>query len=349
MPRILFRADAQETIGVGDLMSLVYLSRQFREHSWSSFFAVRNYAPARKIAKQFELENIHIIPKDASLEEEIMLIKKICVDSNIDCMFLEITKESLLKYKTLGRPAPIKACVNFDGIITGDFDIVVNWCVDTRERLYEKHKCPKTKFILGFENAILPHYFSEKHFLVKKEKDTAEKILISMGGVDEFNLTAEVLKALSGHDKASGFDIRAIVGPGYAHSKDLLDSLKGNVRGFTVKENCDNLSDDYMWADMAFSAGGLTSSELVAAKIPSILIAAYGHQVKRCEYYFRQNWVYYAGYRDIADEKRIRESLDYLTNNIGLFRDNLSRSGFRGGNEKIYKNIDTCRQSKQLD
>jgi spore coat polysaccharide biosynthesis predicted glycosyltransferase SpsG len=346
MPNVLFRADAEKSIGVGDLMSLIYLADEFRRNSWKCFFAVRDYPPALAIIKGQNLKSVYLIPCRISVRDEMVLLRKICKDTKIDCLVMEVTKNSLREYKDLGKPAHVKACINFDGIITDDFDIVVNWCVSPSDDLYGSYSGKNIQFVLGFKNTILPPYLDWKKISRKDYQEKTKKILISMGGIDGFDMTAKIIKALAAQRRE--LDIRVIVGPGYERYGELSRFACSKFKKFSLKYNSIGLFKDYLWADIAFSAGGLTSSELVATKTPAILIATYEHQIKRCKYYSSRDWAYYAGYHETVGEEGIIKSLDHITGNINLFRESLSRSNFKGGNEKIYKRINSCRQSRQL-
>jgi len=340
MPNILFRADAEKSIGVGDLMSLVYLSSGFRRKGWNTFFLIRDYDPSTRIVRKYNLKNAYIFSKDLSITEEIELIKKICRDEKIDCLFMEVTKNKLTEYVNLGRPARIKACVNFDGLITDEFDIVVNWCVDNKDSLYNAYKMKKASFITGFENTILPDIFYTKSSKERDYEKKVKRILISMGGADEFNLTGSLIEALKKVE--SKFEFRVIIGPGYPHRRSLDNSTRDKAN-FGVKEEVRDMLGEYLWADLAFSTGGLTSSELVAAKTPAILISAYEHQKKRCEYYQNKGWASYIGYKDDITDKNLIKALEKMITDIDNVRKNLSRSTFRGGNEKIFESISSCR------
>jgi len=346
MPKILFRADAEKSVGIGDLMSLVYLSNEFQRNSWQCYFAVRDYNPALQIIKKHKLKNVYLISRQMELENEIRLIKKICQKNTIDCLFMEITKNNLGEYNALGKPTPIMGCVNFDGVITKDFDIVVNWCVDSNDNFYKDYEGENIQFIIGFENTILPYYFDRDRISTRTFGKDVKKVLVSVGGIDEFDLTRKIITALTQQKK--DYEIRVIVGYGYANYKELLRITKDKLKNFNLRKNVVNLFEDYLWADVAFSAGGLTSSELVSTRTPAILIAAYEHQVKRCEYYSKNKWAYYIGDYLNLNEVQILNGLDYMLNNINLFRNSLAQLHFEGGNEKIYKSVDSCRQCKQL-
>jgi len=346
MPKILFRADAEKSIGTGDLMSLIYLSREFSKNSWESYFVVRDYREALNLIKGRKLENLYMLKSDDSLESEIDFIKRLCVREDLDCIFLEVTKNSLLEYRGLGDLRAIKACINFDGVISDDFDIVVNWCIDSTNILYNRHLRNNRKFILGFENVILPADLDWDRIENRTYNKGIEKILIAIGGVDEFNLTEKILLALA--QKQHDYKVRVIAGPGYNGSKDFFDSVSARFKEFVFKENVESLFEDYLWADIAFSAGGLISSELVATHTPAILIATHRHQEKRCEYFANKGWAYYAGVYSNFNQEEISEALSYTEANICLFQEELSQLKFRGGNEKIFKSVHSYRQSKEL-
>lgn len=343
MSNILFRADAEKLIGAGDLMSLIYLSKYFQRNNWNCFFAARDYKPASHIIATHNLKNVFLIPQEGTLKYEISFIKDVCQENKIDCLLMEITRNNLAQYESLGRPTLIKACVNFDGVITDDFDIVINWCVEGSSDLYSRYRQNDIQFILGFENSILPDYFVSSFVPLPKDNAAPKRILITMGGSDEFDTTAMVLKFLScQHNENDEFHI--ILGVGYENYTGISGLLESKFRNFIIKYDASDLYDEYRWADIAFSAGGLTSSELVAAKVPAILIATQEHQIKRCKYYSQNGWAYFVGFYKNITESGLVNSFNYLKNNINEFRANLSGFEFRGGNEKIYQSIDSRRQ-----
>jgi spore coat polysaccharide biosynthesis predicted glycosyltransferase SpsG len=55
---------------------------------------------------------------------------------------------------------------------------------------------------------------------------------------------------------------------------------------------------EYLAADIAISAGGLTAYELIACRTPTMLIAVRRHQIHRCEYFARHKLVHYLGFKE---------------------------------------------------
>ena len=337
MPNILFRADAHKTVGTGDLMSLIYLSSLFRARGWGCYFAVRDFEASKRIVHNLALENVSWVPSGSSIAQEIYQVNRICIDISADCFFMEVTGQPLSAYAALGRPAPIMACVNFDGVLSGDFDLVVNWCIDAADEAYSGHS--DVVVLKGFENTVLPDYLDRRRITNRTYSTVVRRILITMGGIDEFDLTGRILEVIS--RLRQNYQVRVIAGPGY--------KLRATgFAGVMFKENSCNLFTDYLWADIAFSAGGLTSSELIASHTPALLIASYPHQVKRCQYYAKCGWAYYLGQQDKVDADVILAGLSKVIDGISDYHLTLSNLNFWGSNEKIFEIIDSYRQSRKL-
>ena len=64
--------------------------------------------------------------------------------------------------------------------------------------------------------------------------------------------------------------------------------------------------EEYLDCDVAIGSGGLTASELVATRTPSVLIATYEHQIERCRYFDSARNVKYIGYRQFDNQELMR-------------------------------------------
>ena len=267
--KYLFRADAAPHIGIGDLVSLIKLSTYLEGEF---YFLIKNYEASKKLVESYNL-NYEIVP-----ENETEFINNFIEKNEIDTAIFEITEMKLTKYKNIKAKNLI--CVNFDGIVPDNFDFVINWNSNTQKY--------KQKSLVGYEYAII----DKKFFEIKKEKTT--EILIAFGGADEVDLTYKVVKFLLDRGVEN---LNVIVGAGY----------KGRVfEIFTPKVNVLDMADEYKNAKIAITAGGLSSIEAVATKTPTILIANYFHQIKRCEYLQKKGVAKFLGYR------KFDKILDYI-------------------------------------
>lgn len=310
MKKILFRADAKPSIGMGDLISLIYLSKHFTRSGWEIYFMIRGYEAGLKIAKKFNMPNLTVLDPECSLEDEVSAINALCDSEKIGIVFFEITERKLSEYRGLNNTFR-KAAVSFDGSLLDDLSLVVSWAPDASE-LFRPEEYPNTQFLLGYEYVTLPpEFYDDIRIQNRQYKPKPERLLVAMGGADENNLSGKVVDALLKNN--IGIALTVIVGSGYEHLSDLKEKLNASGLNFEIKYNVTNMLDEYLSCDIAIGTGGLTASELVASRTPAMLIASYEHQISRCEFFQKQGWVRYLGFRGFKEEVLI----SYI-NNIAL-------------------------------
>ncbi len=300
MKKILFRADAAPHIGIGDLMSLINISKYFDEKD-EKYFIIKDFKAGLNLVEKYNVPNCFIIEKKISIENEVEYINSFVSDNKIDYLFLEITEIKLSSYIGLTKKVK-KICVNFDEHILDDFDLVIDWDVEAN-KFFDVKKYPKTKFLLGPEYVILPKEFYGNKILSRKNTLSNNKILIAMGGADELNFTSKIIDCLI--SSKLRYELTIIVGSGYEYKHDLVAKLQNSNLKYTIKQNISNMIDEYMDCDIGIGAGGLTSSELVATKVSPILIATYKHQIARCQFFHNYGWAKYLGYRKFKDSDLI--------------------------------------------
>ncbi len=291
--RILFRADAFPAIGVGDLMSLINLSFYFKSDGWETIFMVKSYPAAIKLVEKYGLTAIFLDSK-ISINSEVIKINNVIAQQSIDLVFFEITENCLNEYHGITSDV-YKACVSFDGQIPDDIDLVIDWDVNY-SKFFQPEKYPETMFLLGPEYVILPKTFDIECINKRKRSFPPKKLLICMGGADEYNFTQKVTQKVV--DLKSDIELIIILGSGYEFKKELMQYLATIKNRFTIKENISTMFEEYMGCDVAVGAGGLVSSELVATGTPAILIAIYEHQEARCEYFAKKKWATYLGTKE---------------------------------------------------
>jgi len=297
--KILFRADAAPHIGIGDLMSLLNLSKYFSD--CKIYFIIKNYRAGVELMAKHNAKNCYSINSDISIEEEVKFINSFINEKNIDMVFFEITERKLSDYVSISKDVK-KVAVNFDEHILDDLSLLIDWDVSAN-KYFDVSKYPNTKFLLGPEFVILPKDFYSNKVLNRKNELNNKKLLIAMGGADEFNFTCKIVKLIIKYNL--DFELNIIIGSGYEFRKDLEYNLKKSNLKYVIKENITNMLDEYLNCDIGIGAGGLTSSELIATKTSAILIATYKHQVDRCEYFSDMGWANYLGFKSFNEEDLI--------------------------------------------
>ncbi len=299
MKKILFRADAAPSIGIGDLVSLIHLSAYFAAKNWDVHFMIREYDAGLELARTHALNNLITIAADISVRDEVQAINHYCREQKIDLLFFEITERPLAKYTGL-LPHIKKICVSFDGSILNDMQVVIDWDVAAKN-FFTPAQHPHTIFLLGPEYVILPqHFYTDKRIEQRRYSSSVKNIAIAMGGADEFNLTGEIAETLIKQMPECHLNI--IIGSGYMHKEHLQKNLASQGGQWSIKQNISTMLEEYLASDVVIAAGGLTSSELMASHTPAILLATHEHQIARCKYFAEQGWATYIGFRNLALE-----------------------------------------------
>ena len=82
----------------------------------------------------------------------------------------------------------------------------------------------------------------------------------------------------------------------------LREGLKDARCDITIMQNIDKMFEEFMGCDIAIGAGGLTAFELIATRTPSLIMAAYEHQIARCSYFDKAGWATYLGFRSLDED-----------------------------------------------
>lgn len=295
MRRILFRADADPAVGTGDLTSLAGLSALFDPDRWEPYFMCRRHAFAEGIVVSRGIERVLWLDQNLSTDDEVKALNRAVEDWNFAAVVFEITRNRLDSYLGL-TDRVIKVCVCFDPHVPADFDVVVNWDVDGLG-LFDGRKFPKAELLLGPRYVLLPVEFNPQRVRKRVYSEKISNVLVAMGGADEHDLTCAACRALI--DLARGFSLRVVLGVGYREEATLLRTLRGACLKFAVERNVKDMFSRYLECDFAVGTGGLTLSELAATRTRAAIVAAYEHQISRCEYFSRLGTIRYLGFRKI--------------------------------------------------
>jgi spore coat polysaccharide biosynthesis predicted glycosyltransferase SpsG len=326
---ILFRADANTSIGMGDLMSVIYLSEYFDD--WIVYFIVRKSDEVKVFLKDKNISNITLIGNSIDINKEVQFINQFIMEFKINILFLAITERPYSEYSNLYSKVK-KACVNHysynNGSILNMFDLVIDWDI-LAEKKYNINLYKNTNFLLSPKYTILPKIFFTKND-IKRTHNKTKKLLISMGGGDAHNLTKKIVKHLI--ENNAKYNVTIIAGAGYPYQESLLNLLSNSNLKYIVKRNISNMFEEYLFCDIAIVAGGLTASEVVASKTPSLLIATEKHQIDRCKYFHNMKLVKYLGYRSFNKQLLIK-NIDNIKNPCSRF--NFSTHSLKTGRELL--------------
>jgi len=277
MPRFLFRLDVSASVGMGHLRRCLTLAGELAEHGSEVFLLCRSEAfdiseHMTQIVTDWATCDWSLTPEEDAQEvirySRMKHIDSVIVDHyRTDQTYQKILYESGIRW------------LQFDGAARYPIwaDWVLNMSPAASEELYEKLKPRKdTRLLLGSRYALLRKEFQQQRSRVKKS-GPVKRILLTFGGGDDRGATLFCLKAI----QFLGEEVERVV---------LLSSMNPrNEEIFTwCREGRDNVrividaeeTAPYMAsADLAITAGGMTTFEMAALGIPVMILQIADNQV----------------------------------------------------------------------
>lgn len=225
--RILFRADANSTIGYGHVMRLIGLFEILKE-SFECVFLINQ--PDIKIKETVESYCKLIILK-SSKENEISEVSSLL---NLNDILVLDGYNFREEYQQKIKPKVHKLVVIDDKVDRHFYaDLVINHAGEILRESYIRE--PYTKILTGIEYLIVRKEFL-KAALVDRKLDKVDSVFICMGGADPFNNT---IKALAASIKCD-FVRKIILVTGGAFNNNMeLEKLvlSGSVKKQIIYEN----------------------------------------------------------------------------------------------------------------
>jgi spore coat polysaccharide biosynthesis predicted glycosyltransferase SpsG len=265
---------------------------------------------------------------------------------------LEILKRNKIKYKIIDR----KKKINFKNLVNKySVKIWINDKLETNK--LEGQKISSLVSFVTFDDwgkgsrfaklNISPLYFGKKKLSGKKvftgikylplKKETFKyartrkkinKILISMGGSDTYNVTLKILDYL----KKKNITSTVICGP----TSKLNNVIKKYKKDFKIKYNVKNIFKEFSNHDILICGGGMTPFEAASTGLPSIVIASEPFEIPVCKKLQKIGISKFIGYRKKINFKKIDLNLD-----INKMSNTCINRIKMNGLKNIKKNIDS--------
>ncbi len=133
-------------------------------------------------------------------------------------------------------------------------------------------KSSGVKYLLGSRYIILRKEFLNKRFNRIASKEI-KRVLITMGATDPLNLTPTILKALENYSAEKII----IVGKGFS-DPDNIFAMQGENTKIIFSASAEEMAELMKNCDVAISASGQTTNEIIQMKLPSILFCVAQNQ-----------------------------------------------------------------------
>jgi UDP-2,4-diacetamido-2,4,6-trideoxy-beta-L-altropyranose hydrolase len=271
--RLLVRADGNRAIGTGHVMRCLALAQAWQDAGGSVTFAMRG--PDPNLWQRLEQEKVEVaeIRGDDDAANTTETAKKsgaawVVVDG------YGFGPEYQRRVQDAGFPVLFVDDYGHGGEYSAE--LVLNQNISADANWYSK-RSDKTRLLLGTDYSLLRREFRARGSLRSMFPETARNVLITLGGADAENVSALALSALA-HLGLQEIAVRIAVGPANPHAEELRASA-GRL-GLPVElVNASSQMPELMeWADVAVSATGGTSWELLYMQVPFVGISVADNQ-----------------------------------------------------------------------
>lgn len=278
--RLIIRADADGAMGTGHIMRCLALAQAWQEHGGECTFVgcIESEALSRRLVAEgcsvVALSDCHPDAGEIAvlrrLAEELqrqqedlgwLVLDGYHFDQGYQQALWEIGWK-LLVIDDLGQFAEYHC------------DVLLN------QNLYAPalaYSCPAgATILLGPRYALLRREFRQP-IADRDFPAQARRVLVTMGGADQHNVTARVLSALAAA-KIDGLEVRTVVGAANSH-RDALTALLARLP-FRCELVCgaEDMVSLMRWADAAVTAAGTTTYELAAVGTPFLTVVTADNQ-----------------------------------------------------------------------
>lgn len=308
--KVGIRADGNSTIGMGHLQRCISIADELKLKKIECIFFVSEQAAYATIKKN-GIACICLNSIWDNLNLEIAKMKDLILGHGLDCLLIDsyyVTEEYLEKIHGLCKIAYLDDL--FQCIYP--YDILINYAIHVGMYPYDKHYSTKTRLLLGTRYVPLRKQFKNiKEKVIKRE---ANRVLITTGGTDNYNLAGQLADVLLSDPIYSDFTITIVCG----RFNKQIESLEKKSKAYSNLELlCDvqDMASVMIQADVAISASGTTLYELAATGTPFVCFTIADNQLDNAQGIHNKGLGLYAGdVRDGANNliKSIVMNLNFL-------------------------------------
>jgi len=286
--KVAFRADASLEIGTGHVMRCLTLARALRERGHDCLFISREHPGNLLKLISEERFAVHALPVGSELNGELAHAKWLGASRAEDALtckdllaawcpdWLVVDHYALdHRWEVSVRPIGCRVLV-IDDLADREHncDVLLDQNLGRSQLDYQDLLPLGCVILAGPHYALLRPEFAElrRDSMIRRKNARLENILISLGGVDQFNHTGLVLDALKHLELPIRTRITVVLGRTSPHLQAVLETANGSPWPVEVLCGIDNMAQRMADADLAIGAAGGSSWERCCLGLPTLLV-----------------------------------------------------------------------------
>lgn len=169
---------------------------------------------------------------------------------------------------------------------------------------------PEIDYLLGAEYAMLKHFFWDSP--ERYPKENIKTLMITLGINDHYNLTPKLVDFLN--RKLPNLQKKVIIGKYFQNIEEIKKREGGNCELIYFPDG-EGMKNIMLSSDIAITAGGQTSYELLSLNVPPIIIAVVNNQINSAKKLNNIGIALYSGWWENKDLfKNILKNIQKLKN-----------------------------------
>ncbi|MFW5500403.1 MULTISPECIES: UDP-2,4-diacetamido-2,4,6-trideoxy-beta-L-altropyranose hydrolase [unclassified Maridesulfovibrio] len=274
--KLIIHANGSNKIGTGHVMRCIALAQEWISRGGRAIFV--GHIEGENLAKRIldAKAQFSSLPEDSSQQEIVNRLLAAIQDSPkgswIAIDSYDFTSESQRELKE--RFQRVLLVDDYHHQPEYYASLILNQNIGAGEITYKaKRDCT---ILAGTDYVMLRNEFRAS--LSKKRKSDGYRILITMGGADEGNITRSVLEALESLNR-DDISATAVLGPANRNRENIDDFARRTNMALETLQNINNMPELISDSDLVVSAGGSTCWEICALKKPmAVIITAENQQ-----------------------------------------------------------------------
>lgn len=349
---IIFRVDASLSIGSGHVMRCLTLANALRLRGHICEFVCVNHAGNMNSLIHTEQFKIHILPERETTytaddneyarwlgcsQKEDGLLTADSIDLNLSDWIVVDNYALSEEWESFFLKKGIKVFVIDDlANRSHQCNLLLDQTFGRETADYRNFTLPNSRLLVGTEYSLLRPEFARlrNKALSRRSRLQIKRILISLGGVDEHNITERVLHGLNGSNLPNT-ELTVVVGDYCPWRNDITRLAEVMSMPVKVLVNVRDMASLIAGSDFAIGAAGSTTWERCCLGLPSALIAIAENQE------FSLSVLANAGIVHLLDLKNLeRNIIDFFEMNnlekrIQILSDNCRSIVDGGGVDKV--------------
>jgi UDP-2,4-diacetamido-2,4,6-trideoxy-beta-L-altropyranose hydrolase len=277
--RAVFITEGTKNIGFGHITRCLAIAQAFEEKKIETFLIING---DKSILQLLKKENYKIIDWIKSEGKLFNLIKK------DDIVFIDSYLANKNFYEKINKLVKQAVYIDDNNRLSYPKGIIINGNIHAASLPYPKKK--GLTYLLGPKYAPIRKEFW--NFSFKNINKKVKNVLITFGGDDKRNLTPKALFLLQ--KNYPNINYKVIIGNGFKN-KSKIKKLITNKIELVTDPNPEQIRNLMINCDIAISASGQTTLELLRLRIPTIIIVVADNQENIAKILTKKLLVEYAG------------------------------------------------------